>query len=104
MAVKYRRIATSQTRGGAGALKIGADLLKRYFPTSEVWVSNPTWDNHKAMFEGAGIKVHDYPYYDATTGGVQSVAMIDCRSTLMPAAPLVGAVTTRPPAACSSTP
>ena len=81
-AVKAGRIATIQTIGGSGALKIGADLLKRYFPTSEVWVSNPTWDNHKAMFEGAGIKVHDYPYYDATTGGVQSDAMIDCLSTL----------------------
>lgn len=78
--------------------KIGADLLKRYFPTSEVWVSNPTWDNHKAMFEGAGIKVHDYPYYDATTGGVQFDAMIDCLSTL-PAKSIVllhPAVTTRP--------
>ena len=51
-AVKAGRIATIQTIGGSGALKIGADLLKRYFPTSEVWVSNPTWDNHKAMFGG----------------------------------------------------
>ncbi len=81
-AVKAGRIATIQTIGGSGALKIGADLLKRYFPTSEVWVSNPTWDNHKAMFEGAGIKVHDYPYYDAATGGVQFDAMIDCLSSL----------------------
>ncbi|MFM1713394.1 amino acid aminotransferase [Aeromonas salmonicida] len=81
-AVKAGRIATIQTIGGSGALKIGADLLKRYFPTSEVWVSNPTWDNHKAMFEGAGIQVHDYPYYDAATGGVQFDAMIDCLSQL----------------------
>ncbi|MGE6108070.1 aromatic amino acid transaminase [Aeromonas sobria] len=76
-AVKAGRIATIQTIGGSGALKIGADLLKRYFPSSEVWVSNPTWDNHKAMFEGAGIRVHDYPYYDAACGGVQFDAMID---------------------------
>ncbi len=97
-AVKAGRIATIQTIGGSGALKIGADLLKRYFPTSEVWVSNPTWDNHKAMFEGAGIKVHDYPYYDAATGGVQFDAMIDCLSSL-PAKSIVllhPAVTTRP--------
>ena len=97
-AVKAGRIATIQTIGGSGALKIGADLLKRYFPTSEVWVSNPTWDNHKAMFEGAGIKVHDYPYYDAATGGVQFDAMIDCLSSL-PAKSIVllhPAATTRP--------
>jgi aromatic-amino-acid transaminase len=81
-AVKAGRIATIQTIGGSGALKIGADLLKRYFPTSEVWVSNPTWDNHKAMFEGAGIKVHDYPYYDETSGGLNFKAMIDCLSAL----------------------
>ncbi|UBO73590.1 amino acid aminotransferase [Aeromonas rivuli] len=81
-AVKAGRIATIQTIGGSGALKIGADLLKRYFPASEVWVSNPTWDNHKAMFEGAGIKVHDYPYYDETSGGLNFGAMIDCLSAL----------------------
>jgi aromatic-amino-acid transaminase len=81
-AVKASRIATIQTIGGSGALKIGADLLKRYFPASEVWVSNPTWDNHKAMFEGAGIKVHDYPYYDDASGGLNFDAMIDCLKTL----------------------
>lgn len=81
-AVQAGRIATIQTIGGSGALKIGADFLKRYFPGSEVWVSNPTWDNHKAMFEGAGIKVHDYPYYDAQTGGVAFAAMLECLSSL----------------------
>ncbi|MGL6048007.1 MAG: aminotransferase class I/II-fold pyridoxal phosphate-dependent enzyme, partial [Vogesella sp.] len=62
-AVQAGRIATIQTIGGSGALKIGGDLLKRYFPNVDVWVSNPTWDNHRAMFEGAGFTVHDYPYY-----------------------------------------
>ncbi|MBB5017663.1 aromatic-amino-acid transaminase [Chitinivorax tropicus] len=70
-AVTGKRIATIQTIGGSGALKIGADFLKRYFPESDVWVSNPTWDNHRAMFEGAGFQVFDYPYYDAATGGVR---------------------------------
>ncbi|WP_432724065.1 aspartate/tyrosine/aromatic aminotransferase [Jeongeupia wiesaeckerbachi] len=73
--LKAGRIATIQTLGGSGALKIGADLLKRYFPESEAWVSDPTWDNHRAIFEGAGIKVHDYPYFDAETGGVRFDAM-----------------------------
>lgn len=81
-AVKEGRIATIQTIGGSGALKIGADLLKRYFPASEVWVSSPTWDNHRSMFEGAGFKVHDYPYYDASTGGVNFAAMLDTLKSL----------------------
>ena len=49
-----QRVATIQTLGGSGALKIGADFLKRYFPDSGVWVSDPTWENHIAIFEGAG--------------------------------------------------
>ena len=81
-AVTAGRIATIQTIGGSGALKIGGDLLKRYFPDSEVWVSAPTWDNHRAMFEGAGFVVHDYPYYDAATGGVKFDEMIACFKTL----------------------
>ncbi|SCK28591.1 amino acid aminotransferase [Vogesella sp. LIG4] len=81
-AVKAGRIATIQTIGGSGALKIGADLLKRYFPASEVWVSSPTWDNHRAMFEGAGFVVHEYPYYDAATCGVKFDEMLACLGTL----------------------
>jgi len=69
-AVTGQRIATIQTIGGSGALKVGADFIKRYFPHSEAWISNPSWDNHRAIFEGAGIKVHDYPYYDAASGGL----------------------------------
>ena len=69
-AVQQQRIATIQTIGGSGALKVGADFIKRYFPHSEAWISNPSWDNHRAIFEGAGIKVHDYPYYDAHSGGL----------------------------------
>ncbi|AKU10676.1 aromatic amino acid aminotransferase [Azoarcus sp. CIB] len=81
-ALKAGRIATIQTIGGSGALKVGADLLKRYFPASEVWVSDPTWDNHRSIFEGAGIAVHDYPYYDAATGGVRFADMLATLKTL----------------------
>ena len=76
-AVKSGRIATIQTLGGSGGLKVGGDFLKRYFPNSNVWVSDPTWDNHRSMFEGAGLTVNTYPYYDAATGGVKFAAMLE---------------------------
>lgn len=69
-AVRAKRITTVQTLGGSGALKVGADFLKRYFPATGVWVSAPTWDNHRSLFEGAGFTIGDYPYFDAATGGV----------------------------------
>ena len=75
-AVKSGRIATVQTLGGSGGLKVGGDFLKRYFPHSNVWVSDPTWDNHRAMFEGAGFTVNTYPYYDAQTGGLRFAEML----------------------------
>ncbi|MGE7989890.1 aromatic amino acid transaminase [Pseudomonas sp. NPDC089554] len=75
-AVTGKRIATVQTVGGSGALKVGADFLKRYFPQSEVWVSNPTWDNHRAIFEGAGFKVHTYPYFDQASRGLDFAGML----------------------------
>ena len=70
------RVATIQTLGGSGALKVGADFLKRYFPDSQVWVSDPTWENHIGLFSGAGFKVNTYPYYDAETRGVNFEAML----------------------------
>jgi len=81
-AVLSGRIATIQTLGGSGALKVGGDFLKRYFPQSQVWVSDPTWDNHRAMFEGAGFQVNTYPYYDATTGGLKFDAMLSAIDAL----------------------
>ncbi|MCO5399039.1 amino acid aminotransferase [Ralstonia soli] len=70
------RIATVQTLGGSGALKIGADFLKRYFPQAQVWVSDPTWENHRFIFERAGFTVNTYPYYDEATGGLKFDAML----------------------------
>ena len=76
------RVATLQTIGSSGGLKVGADFLKRWLPDSQVWVSDPTWDNHRAMFEGAGIAVHSYPYYDSATGGLKFDAMLAALSAL----------------------
>ncbi len=74
-AVTSGRIATLQTVGSSGGLKVGGDFIKRWLPGSAVWVSDPTWDNHRAMFDGAGLAVHSYPYYDAQTGGLKFDAM-----------------------------
>jgi aromatic-amino-acid transaminase len=70
-AVRSGRVVTLQTVGSSGGLKVGADFLRRWFPASSVWVSDPSWDNHRAIFEGSGIPVHTYPYYDAATGGLR---------------------------------
>lgn len=81
-ALQANRIATIQTVGGSGALKVGADFLKRYFPQSQVWVSDPTWENHIAIFAGAGFEVNTYPWYDAETHGVQFDAFLTTLQTL----------------------
>ena len=75
-AIAEGRVATVQTVGSSGGLKVGADFLKTWLPGAEVWVSDPTWDNHRAMFEGSGFVVHTYPYFDATTGGLRFDAML----------------------------
>ena len=79
-AIASKRVATIQSVGSSGGLKVGADFLHRWFPDSEVWVSDPTWDNHRAMFEGAGLTVHTYPYYDAATGGLRFEQMLQALS------------------------
>ncbi|WP_028453420.1 amino acid aminotransferase [Chitinilyticum aquatile] len=69
------RVITAQALGGTGALKIGADFLQRLNSNATVYISNPSWENHRALFESAGFKVEDYPYYDASTRGVDFAAM-----------------------------
>ena len=76
------RIATIQAIGGSGALRVGAEFVKQYFPQSKVYVSKPTWGNHISIFEAAGLEVSDYPYYDAATGGVAFDALIAKFNTL----------------------
>ena len=83
-ALRSGRVATIQTVGSSGGLRVGADFIKHWLPGSALWVSDPTWDNHRAMFEGAGIAVHSYPYYDAATGGLQFDAMLATLRTLPP--------------------
>ncbi len=82
--VREGRVATLQTVGASGALRVAADFLKRWLPGSAVWVSDPSWDNHRAMFEGAGVTVNTYPYYDAATGGLDFDAMMATLATVPP--------------------
>lgn len=69
------RVLTAQALGGTGALKLGADFLKRLLPDSHVVISDPSWENHRALFERAGFQVDHYPYYDADTNGLNFDAM-----------------------------
>jgi aromatic-amino-acid transaminase len=75
-AVREGRVVTVQTLGGTGGLKVGADFLRRIAPRAEVWISDPSWENHRGIFENAGFAVHAYPYYDAATHGVNFSGMI----------------------------
>ncbi len=75
-AVAAQRIATVQTIGGSGALRVGADFLKTWFGNARIWISDPSWDNHRAIFSGAGFTVNSYPYYCAETRHVDFAAML----------------------------
>src|SRR5215831_5487457 len=75
--LKSGRVVTVQALGGTGGLKLGADLLHRINPAARVWISDPSWENHQAMFDYAGFKVQAYPYYDPATHGVDFDAMLD---------------------------
>ncbi len=74
--VTEQRVATVQALGGTGALKVGADLLKRFVPDAKVVISDPSWENHRALFESAGFVVDTYPYYDPESHGVRFDAML----------------------------
>ncbi|NLD67321.1 MAG: aspartate/tyrosine/aromatic aminotransferase [Limnobacter sp.] len=76
------RVATFEALGGTGGLKIGADFLKRLNPDAQVWISDPSWENHRALFEAAGFVVNNYPYYDPVTHGVKTDEMLGTLESL----------------------
>jgi aromatic-amino-acid transaminase len=76
--VKSGRVATVQAIGGTGGLKVGADFLKKLSPSAKVLISDPSWENHRALFANAGFTVETYPYYDAAKRGVNFDAMLAC--------------------------
>ena len=70
------RVATVQAIGGTGGLKIGADFLKKVNPNATVLISDPSWENHRALFSTAGFPVGTYPYYDAENRGINFAGML----------------------------
>jgi aromatic-amino-acid transaminase len=87
-AVRAKRIVTVQALGGTGALKVGADFLRHVDPQATIWISNPSWENHRALFESVGFAVDAYPYYDAKTHGLDFAAMVGALEA-MPAGAIV---------------
>ncbi len=82
--VKAGRVGTAQSIGGTGGLKIGADFLKRYYPASKLLISDPSWENHRALFTSAGFTVESYPYYDAAQRGINFAGMLAALNAAAP--------------------
>ena len=73
--IESARARTAHTPGGTAALRVGADFLKKVLPNATVWMSAPTWANHKGVFGAAGFRTADYPYYDAASKGLDFARM-----------------------------
>jgi aromatic-amino-acid transaminase len=98
------RIATVQAVGGTGGLKLGADLLARMNPKARVLISDPSWENHRALFEGAGFEVAVYPYYDAARHDVDFAAMLGALRTTASGTIVVLHACCHNPTGCDLTP
>jgi len=79
-----KRVITIETLGGTGALKVGADYLHRLLPSAKVAISDPSWENHRALFEMAGFDVLQYRYYDPSTRGVDFQGLLADLSAMAP--------------------
>ena len=75
--IQSKRASTIHSPGGTGGLRVGADLIKKFKPEAKIWVSTPTWANHKGIFTAAGFLIEDYPYYDQDTKNVDFEAMYE---------------------------
>ena len=75
-ALKENRVVTIQTLGGTGGLNVGADFLHQICPGATAWISTPSWENHRALFESAGFPVKEYAYYDPKTHGLDFEGML----------------------------
>ena len=75
-AVAAGRVTTVQAVGGTGGLKVGADFIRRFAPEAAIYMSDPTYDNHRPLFEEAGFRIESYPYYDPRTRGIRLAEML----------------------------
>ncbi|MCY1200063.1 Aromatic-amino-acid aminotransferase [compost metagenome] len=102
-ALHQDRVATIQTIGGSGAIHIAARFIRTYLPDSAVWISDPTWDNHRPLLESAGLTVHTYPYYDPAVQGVNFEAMLACFEALAPGSVVLLQPSCHNPTGCDPT-
>ncbi|PID41309.1 MAG: aromatic amino acid aminotransferase [Proteobacteria bacterium] len=86
--IRSGRATTAHTPGGTGALRVGAELLKTFLPDATVWLSTPTWANHKGIFSAAGFPFQEYPYYNPETKGLKYDEMLE-RLKQIPAGDIV---------------
>ena len=98
------RVATVQALGGTGGLKVGADLLRKLNPGARVLISDPSWENHRALFANAGFEVSTYPYYDAATRGIRFEAMLHALKTAAAGTVVVLHACCHNPTGCDLTP
>ena len=103
-AVQAARVATVQAIGGTGGLKVGADFLKRLNPGAAVLISDPSWENHRALFTHAGFEVGTYPYYDAASRGIRFDAMLAALNAAAPGTIAVLHACCHNPTGCDLTP
>ena len=103
-AVTEGRVATVQGLGGTGGLKIGADFLHRLNPEARVLISDPSWENHRALFTNAGFEVSAYPYYDAARRGVDVAGMLAALNAAAPGTVVVLHACCHNPTGCDITP
>ena len=75
--IQSKRASTIHSPGGTGGLRVGADLINKFKSEAKIWVSTPTWANHKGIFTAAGFPIEDYPYYDQDTKNVDFEAMYE---------------------------
>lgn len=79
--IQQGRAITVQALGGTGALKLGADFVRRLEPQASCYISDPSWENHRALFEAAGFTVNNYTYYDSNTNGLNFAGMLESLKT-----------------------
>ncbi|UJF16982.1 aspartate/tyrosine/aromatic aminotransferase [Vibrio sp. SS-MA-C1-2] len=75
------RVQTAQAPGGTGSLRIAAEFIKRQLPSNKIWISNPTWANHRGVFSAAGLEIAEYRYYNAETKSMDFAAMLEDLAT-----------------------